>query len=155
MHQLWKASIRQQFTSFESLMRRGLCPVTAARVACGIRYNSNDTQTRQETKGQQLLRYWQGLLGTSDDQHAADLKAAKPAWKTESIKDLLHAAIRVRHGRVSGVLPEQLLSAFIQVYRCAMGPNDRLKLFHILCNEFGVQGMLLTSCKPIVSHSWR
>ena len=153
MHQFLKASIRHQLTSFESLVTRSLCPITAAPVTDGIRYNSSETQTHQQTKGQQLLRYWQGLLGTADDQHASDLQSAKSTWKTESIKDLLHAAIRVRHGRVSGVLPEQLLSTFIHVYRCTMGPSDRLKLFHILCNEFGVQGMLLTSHKQIVSQS--
>jgi len=37
-------------------------------------------------------------------------------------------------------LPEQLVSTFVQVYQRTMSPGDRLKLFQLLCQEFGVQG---------------
>lgn len=105
------------------------------------RYNSDGPQAEQ-SNGQQLLQYWQSLLGDTDQEHAGSLQAesAKSKWKTEDIRDLLHTAIRVRQGRVSGVLPEQLVSAFVQVYQRTMSPGDRLKLFQLLCQEFGVQG---------------
>ena len=96
-----------------------------------------------DNRGQQLLQYWHALLGNSDGQHVADPQAKhlKTRWKTTDIRDLLHTAIRLRHGRVSGILPEQLLSTFMQVYHSAMGPSDRVKLFQVLCKDFGVQGV--------------
>lgn len=106
-----------------------------------FRRNSNAPQAEQ-SNGQQLRQYWQGLLGDTDQEHAGSLQteSAKSKWKTEDIRDLLHTAIRVRQGRVSGVLPEQLVSTFVQVYQRTMSPGDRLKLFQLLCQEFGVQG---------------
>lgn len=108
--------------------------------ARSARYISDEPQARQ-SNGQQLLQYWQGLLGDTDQEHAGGLQteSAKSKWKTEDIRDLLHTAIRVRQGRVSGVLPEQLVSTFVQVYQRTMSPGDRLKLFQLLCQEFGVQ----------------
>ena len=105
------------------------------------RYSSDEPQAEQ-SKGQQLLQYWQGLLGDTGQEHAAILQteSAKSKWKTEDIRDLLHTANRVRQGRVSGVLPEQLVSTFVQVYQRTMSPGDRLRLFQLLCQEFGVQG---------------
>ncbi len=110
------------------------------------RYSSDEPQAEQ-SNGQQLLQYWQGLLGDTGQEHAGRLQteSAKPKWKTEDIRDLLHTAIRVRQGRVSGVLPEQLVSTFVQVYQRTMSPGDRLKLFQLLCQEFGVQGDFVTA----------
>ena len=104
-------------------------------------YNSDAPQAEQ-SNAQQLLQYWQGLLGDTDQKHAGSLQtgSAKSKWKTEDIRDLLHTAIRVRQGRVSGVLPEQLVSTFVQVYQRTMSPGDRLRLFQLLCQDFGVQG---------------
>ena len=102
-------------------------------------YNS-DSHADEQTNLQQLLKYWQGLLGNEDHPHVARSNQAKSSWRNEDIKNLLHTAIRVRHGRLSGVLPEQLLSTFVQVYQKTTSPKDRLKLFQILCEDFGVQG---------------
>lgn len=109
------------------------------------RYNSDAPQAIQ-SNGQQLLQYWQGLLGDTDQEHTGSLltESAKSKWRIEDIRDLLHTAIRVRQGRVSGVLPEQLVSTFVQVYRRTMSPGDRLKLFQLLCQEFGVQEANMT-----------
>ena len=98
------------------------------------------------SKGQHLLEYWQDLLGNLDSTDGPNSKRnqAKNEWKTEEVRDLLHTAIRVRQGRVSGVLPEQLMSTFVQVYQKAMNPEDHLRLFQLLCQDFGVQGKLKT-----------
>ena len=98
------------------------------------------------SKGQHLLEYWQDLLGSLDstDGPISSTNQANKAWKTDQVRDLLHTAIRVRQGRVSGVLPEQLMSTFVQVYQKAMSPEDHLRLFQLLCQDFGVQGKLTT-----------
>lgn len=116
------------------------------------RHNSNESPSEQQNNGRQLLEYWQGLLGNTEQQHAGTSKAnsAKSRWTTENIRDLLHAAIRVRQGRVTGVLPEQLVSTFVQVYQSTMNADDRLKLFQLLCQDFGVQGDL--TCLPHNQH---
>ena len=120
--------------------------------ARSARYISDEPQARQ-SNGQQLLQYWQGLLGDTDQEHAGGLQteSARSKWKTENIRDLLHTAIRVRQGRVSGVLPEQLVSTFVQVYQRTMSPGDRLKLFQLLCQEFGVQGDSLQASVSLLS----
>ena len=96
------------------------------------------------SKGQHLLKYWQDLLGNLDSTDGPNLRVhhAKSQWKTEEVRELLHTAIRVRQGRVSGVLPEQLMSTFVQVYQKAMDPEDHLRLFQLLFQDFGVQGKL-------------
>ena len=98
------------------------------------------------SKGQHLLEYWQDLLGNLDrtDGLNSNTDQAKNEWKTEEVRDLLHTAIRVRQGRVSGVLPEQLMSTFVRVYQKAMTSEDHLRLFQLLCQDFGVQGKLMT-----------
>lgn len=96
--------------------------------------------TCELSKGQQVLQYWQVLLGNSDCADASK----RHHVKTEDIRELLHTAIRVRQGRVSGVLPEQLMFTFVQVYRKAMNAEDRLRLFQLLCKDFGVQGKSAT-----------
>lgn len=98
------------------------------------------------SEGQKLLKYWQVLLGNADctDTSEADRVHVKTEWKTEDIRHLLHTAVRMRQGRVSGVLPEQLMSTFVQVYRNAMNAEDRLRLFQLLCKDFGAQGKLAT-----------
>ena len=94
----------------------------------------------QQSSADQLLQYWRGLLGTSAQHHTAKADPTQSTWKTKDMQDLLHAAIRVRHGRVSGVLPEQLLATFMQVYQKTMGSEDRRRLFLLVCQDFGVQG---------------
>ena len=64
---------------------------------------------------------------------------------------MLHTAIRVRQGRMSGVLSDQLLSTFVQVYRKAMNSEDRLRLFQLLCQDFGVQGKWRYLPRPVCS----
>ena len=98
------------------------------------------------SKGQHLLQYWQDLLGNVDrtDGLNSNRHQAKIEWKTEEVRDLLHTAIRVRQGRLSGVLPEQLMFTFVQVYQKAMNSEDHLRLFQLLCQDFGVQGKLMT-----------
>lgn len=105
------------------------------------------------SKGQQLLGYWQDLLGNLDgtDGPRSDENQAKTEWNTEDVRDLLHTAIRVRQGRVSGVLPEQLMSTFIQIYQKAMTPDDHSRLFQLLCQDFGVQGKLMALHHPFRS----
>lgn len=102
------------------------------------------------SNGQQLLGYWQDLLGNLDstDGTKPNENQVKTEWKTEDVRDLLHTAIRVRQGRVSGVLPEQLMSTFIQIYQKAMTPDDHSRLFQLLCQEFGVQGKLMALYHP-------
>lgn len=109
-----------------------------------VRPNSTDFEAITQSKGQQLFDYWQSLLRTVNHANAREPTEGhpKPGWQTEDIRDLLHIAVRVRQGRVSGVLPEQLMSTFIQVYQKAMNSKDRLNLFQLLCQEFGVQGKL-------------
>ncbi len=140
-----------------ALHRLGSCKVALRHVTLlvgkcdtdrdGSRQYSSDSQAEQQTDGRQLLEGWQGLLGNSNHQHAESSQAnrAKSNWKPQDIRDLLHTAIRLRHGRVSGVLPEQLLSTFVQVYQKTMSADDRLKLFQLLCQDFGAQG---NSCRP-------
>ncbi|KAL3162959.1 hypothetical protein ABBQ32_009392 [Trebouxia sp. C0010 RCD-2024] len=98
--------------------------------------------TFELSQGQQVLQYWQALLGNSGGANVSksNRNHVTANRKTEDIRDLLHIAIRVRQGRVSGVLPEQLMSTFVQVYRKAMNAEDRLRLFQLLCKDFGVQG---------------
>lgn len=107
----------------------------------------------QLSKGQQLLGYWQDLLGNLDgtDGPKSDENQTKTDWKTEDVRDLLHTAIRVRQGRVSGVLPEQLMSTFVQIYQKAMTPEDHSRLFQLLCQDFGVQGKLMALHHPFRS----
>ena len=117
----------------------------AQLLTCNISGPHARTKT-ELSKGQQLLEYWQDLLGNLDCTDGPKLSRnhAKTDWKTEDVRDLLHAAVRVRQGRVSGVLPEQLLSTFVQVYQKAMSAEDHLRLFQLLCQDFGVQGKLTT-----------
>ena len=107
-----------------------------------VRRNSTDSEAITQSKGQRLFDYWQSLLGNVNHTNSCVSTGGhpKPGWQIEDIRDLLHTAIRVRQGRVSGVLPEQLMSTFVQVYQKAMNPEDRLKLFQLLCQDFGVQG---------------
>lgn len=102
--------------------------------------------TFELSQGQQVLQYWQALLGNSGGANVSksNRNHVTANRKTEDIRDLLHIAIRVRQGRVSGVLPEQLMSTFVQVYRKAMNAEDRLRLFQLLCKDFGVQGKSAT-----------
>ena len=102
------------------------------------------------SKGEQVLKYWQALLGDSDGAESkADRDHVRTDRKTDDIRDLLHTAIRVRQGRVSGVLPEQLMSTFVQVYHKAMNAEDRLRLFQLLCKDFGVQGKSAMLLLPV------
>ena len=112
-------------------------------------YNT-DSQGKQSTDGKQLLQYWQGLLGSKNHQHTTTSQAgtAKPNWRAEDLRDLLQTALRVRQGRVSGILPEQFLLTFVQVYQKTMGADDRLRLFHVLCREFGAQGDTISLTTP-------
>ena len=121
-------------------LRKLALPVTPLTLEHTVRYAHFDSS--KQNKGQELLEYWQSLLGKLDHSHAQPATGKQTGWQTEAedIRDLLHAAIRVRQGRVSGVLPEQLMSTFVQVYEKAMGSKDRLKLFQLLCQDFGVQG---------------
>lgn len=112
-----------------------------------VRHEHSGDEAPQQSKGaDQLLQYWHGLLSSGEHQGTAKASPAKASWDTKDLQDLLHAAIRVRHGRVSGVLPEQLLATFMQVYRKTMGPEDRRRLFLLVCQDFGVQGQ--HACTP-------
>lgn len=140
MHRLLDAPFKREASRPTAVMTRLL--YCSKAVALQSVRSCTGSAAQQENKGQQLLEYWQGLLGVSAAQPSvSQATQSMTALKTESIRGLLHTAIRVRQGRVSGVLPEQLLSTFIQVYQNAMGPNDRLKLFHVICDDFGVQGV--------------
>ena len=106
-----------------------------------VRHEHSDYGIPQQSRdADQLLHYWRGVLSNGEHQGTVNADSAKATWETKDLQDLLHAAIRVRHGRVSGVLPEQLLATFMQVYEKAMGSEDRRSLFLLVCQDFGVQG---------------
>ncbi|BDA42669.1 Malonyl-CoA decarboxylase, mitochondrial [Coccomyxa sp. Obi] len=60
--------------------------------------------------------------------------------RDEDIRQLLSTAIRVRQGRTSSILPQQIFSIFMTVYESAMRTNkEKRQLFDIICKDFGVQ----------------
>ena len=89
----------------------------------------------------QVLQYWRSVLSDEGASNKAKSAGGAPRWSAKELQELLHTAVRIRHGRVSGVLPEQLLATFMQVYRSAMGSEDRKRLFLLICQDFSVQGM--------------
>ena len=88
----------------------------------------------------QVLQSWQSLLhdGTFGAQLPGQVHAQGPSWQAQEIREVLQAAIRLRHGRVSSVVPEQLLTAFMDVYGKQQGLASKTHLFHLLASEFGV-----------------
>ena len=93
----------------------------------------------------QVLQSWQSLLhdGTFGAQAPGQAHAQDPSWQAQEVREVLQAAIRLRHGRVSSVVPEQLLTAFMVVYGKQQQLVHKADLFYLLASEFGVdQGQL-------------
>ena len=88
----------------------------------------------------QVLQSWQSLLhdGTFRAQMPGQAHAQGPSWQVQEIREVLQAAIRLRHGRVSSVVPERLLTAFMGVYDKQQELVPKADLFHLLASEFGV-----------------
>ncbi len=91
-------------------------------------------------RAMQVLQSWQSLLhdGTFGAQVPGQAHAQGPSWQAQEIREVLQAAIRLRHGRVSSVVPEQLLTAFMNVYGRQQELLTKAELFHLLASEFGV-----------------
>lgn len=101
---------------------------------------TTDVAENQDSNTNQLLGYWHCILDKVAERKTNNTTTDTPVWKSKDMQDLLHTALRVRHGRVSGVMPEQLLATFMQVYKNTMGREDRRRLFLLICQDFGVQG---------------
>lgn len=121
-----------------------------ARNHARVRAASSSRTEEHKSNATQLLRYWRGMLSKVTDEDTAD---SQTRWKTKDMQDLLHTALRVRHGRVSGVMPEQLLATFMEIYTFAMGPEDRKRLFLLICRDFGVQGTLCKVTLALAPHA--
>ena len=91
-------------------------------------------------RAMQVLQSWQSLLhdGTFGAQVTGQAHAQGPGWQAQEIREVLQAAVRLRHGRVSSVVPEQLLTAFMDVYGKQQQLVSKADLFRLLASEFGV-----------------
>ncbi|KAL4451334.1 hypothetical protein ABPG77_009406 [Micractinium sp. CCAP 211/92] len=63
---------------------------------------------------------------------------APGALGNDDVRQLLHAALRMRQGKAQSSLPEQLIAVFMQYYRQLDAP-ERLALFRGLTDGLGVQ----------------
>lgn len=88
--------------------------------------------------GDKLLAYWQRLLtdGTSTSCAPAQEKMADQDQAASlDVHDLLQTALRVRHGKVPGILPEQLAGMLISFYQSLNSADSRASFFRALTGE--------------------
>ena len=72
-------------------------------------HTEGHSHSRSPTGGERLLQYWQERLAPQHRGPALLWSArGAEALNDSEVKDLLHTAVRLRQGRVAGVLPEQV-----------------------------------------------
>ena len=74
-----------------------------------LQHTEGHLHSRSPIGGERLLQYWQERLAPQHRGSALLWNARDAeAFKDSEVKDLLHTAVRLRQGRVAGVLPEQV-----------------------------------------------
>ena len=72
-------------------------------------HTEGHSHSRSPIGGERLLQYWQERLAPQHRGPALLWSArGAEAINDSEVKDLLHTAVRLRQGRVAGVLPEQV-----------------------------------------------
>lgn len=90
--------------------------------------------------GDKLLNYWQRVLTDGSCEPAPEAEAGQQDMANLDIHELMHTALRVRQGRVPGLLPEQLAGMLISFYQKLTTASRRASFFRVLTEELGVDG---------------
>ena len=118
---------RRQGRGWKMLQSRGLVPLSRL-----------SSRSVTDLSGDKLLAYWQRLLtdGTSTSCSPAQGRMAdRDEAASLDVHDLLQTALRVRQGKVPGMLPEQLAGMLISFYKHLNTADSRASFFRALTGE--------------------
>jgi hypothetical protein len=100
-----------------------------------------------------LLDTWQTILSTNPQQ-AKSWQGGRGLLSLPELKQLLNEAVRIHTQRLAGdVLPDQITTVFMRVYREAITADAKPAFFRLLCTELGLQGCSsdpLTHCMMLI-----
>ncbi len=112
------------------------------RRAALLRMNSSVRGMAGTSSGDKLLGYWQDVLTPEGHSRlSTGPSATDPQSYTEAdVKRLMQTALRVRQGRVPGVLPEQMAGMLISFYKNLRTADGRASFFETLTRDLGIDG---------------
>ena len=116
-----------------------------------LRLGASARQVSDASSGDKLLSYWQDVLSPERRRgpSSGPVAAASHHHTELDVKKLMQTALRVRQGRVPGLLPEQMAGMLISFYKTLHTAERRTKFFKTLTAELGVDGArtyLSSSC---------